>query len=176
MIPVADGRFGALPTVVGPRTIPGSFQDVNGHVNVRHHFDLILESIKNCMAGVGLNDDYAIHAHHGFFTVEQHVQFHSEVHVGDTVRTVVVVRGRGRRAIHGMCLLVNETNGSVATSAEFTTVHVDLDQRATVDFPAHIAAEVDRAIDQSGADELDLPWCGAMGIRERSGQPTGAAT
>lgn len=156
-----------FPEHLEPLRIPESYRDVNGHMNIRYHFDLCALAIRRAMECSGLTVEYSTTQRHGFFTAEQHMVFSSEVHIGDLVRATVALIARGRQSVHGVCLLLDESTRTVATTVEFVAIHVSLDSRAAAPWPAGVAERIDTALIDESAVEV-LPQCGAMGVRRQS--------
>jgi acyl-CoA thioester hydrolase len=155
-----------LPREWGPVTVPASFEDGNGHMNVRHYFDLCLRAIDAVFDRIGFTDEYRAGRAQGFFTAEHHIGYHSETHVDDQVSVYLRILDRSDKAIHTLALLVNDTTGKLACTLELLVIHVDMTTRRPVAFAADIAAAIDREI-AAGVAEWDAPTCGAMGIRRR---------
>lgn len=159
---------GGFPEYLAVAAVPEGFRDENGHMNVRHHFDLAASAIRGFMDWAGIGSEYAGERHCGFFTVEQHIRFESEVEIGDMVRATVAVIGRGPKTVHGIAILLNDTTRAVATTVEFVAVHVDLQSRSAVPFPDAIGMRIDGARVSDHGVLSGLPLCGVMGVSRRS--------
>lgn len=163
-----------LPEHLAAAAVPESFRDENGHMNVRYHFDLAATAIRGFMDWAGIDAGYSAARHCGFFTVEQHIRFNSEVEIGDVVRSTVVAIASAPKTVHGMALLLNETTATIATTVEFVAVHVDLDSRSAVPFPEDVSQRLGEVC-ESDSDVLSLlPLCGAMGVSRRPSAKVGS--
>lgn len=150
----------ALKTTVSP-----DFIDVNGHMNVRHYLELNVNGTLALVERVGIDDAYRAERRMGAFTVEHHLRYLSELHLGEEVTVHPTVLARSGKAVHMMSYLVDATHGRLANTLELVLVHVDMDTRRPVPMPDDVAAGIDELI----AVQERLPWtaptCGAMGVR-----------
>lgn len=145
--------------------IPDSYSDLNGHMNVRYYLDVQEEAAYAFFTSLGFGEAYTKRERCGFFDVEQHLRYHAEVMVGDTVSVHPRLLARSRSAIHYISYLVNLERERIANSFEVVMIHVDLDTRRPAPLDGAPADALDRRM------ELDrgLPWlpatCGGMSIR-----------
>lgn len=118
----------AFPAEGEPITVPQAFQDVNGHMNIRHYFDLASKVIEQRFEAYGVTDDYRAGGQ-GFFTVENNAKYHAECHVGD--RLVIHVHGErlSDKAVRTTVFIVNDTTDRLACTFTSVAVHVDLGSR-----------------------------------------------
>lgn len=158
-------QVAALPREWGPVRIPEAYQDENGHMNVRHYFDLGVAAIGVVVERMGVTEEYRDGRGQGFFTAEHHIRYHAETHVGDEVS--VHFRGieRSAKVLHAVALLVNDTTARLVAALEVVAVHVDLRTRGVVPFPPDLAASIDRELAATATLDWPAPVCGAMGVR-----------
>jgi acyl-CoA thioester hydrolase len=147
------------PLTWGPRFDIGSdMADENGHLNVRHYLTLYDEAVWEVLGLAGIGKDYSAAGVGGVFTLEQHLRYHREVHIGDTVAAAVRVLARTGRMVHLMSYLVNRTRAEVAGSLESLEVHMDLHSRRLSPFPPDAAGRLDEL---AAAGEY-LTWTPAL--------------
>lgn len=143
-------------------TIPPDWEDINGHVNVRHYLDLYNIAGDPMLARLGVAEDYFRTERRGFFDLEHHLWYLAEMHVGDRVTVHVRYLGRTTKRFHGLMFVVNVTRQSVACVFEFIATGADLATRRTADFPPHVAERLDAIL----AEHRQLPWpaptCGSI--------------
>ena len=154
-----------LPREWGPITVPASFEDENGHMNVRHYFDLCINSLQVVFDRLGIDDEYRASRGQGVFTAEHHVRYYSECHVGDDVSIHSRYVDRSDKIMHAMAFLVNDTTCRLACTLEVVVTHVDMTTRRVTPFDADVAAIIDAERARTDAVGWDAPVCGAMGIR-----------
>ena len=154
----------ALPAAL-VEVAPLEWQDGNGHVNVRRFFDLHMRGAHAALTAIGLDDDYRTSTGQSVFSVEQHIRYLDEVHVGDEVSVHLRWVARGDKVLHAMSFVVDRTTGRVVNVLEMLEAHVDLTTRRACSWAPTLAARIDDAV---RAHE-ELPWpaptSGAVGVR-----------
>lgn len=156
-----------LPQEVPATVIPLAFEDENGHMNIRHYFDLSALAIATVFERMGITDDYRANRQQGFFTAEHHLRYFAETGVGETVSVHFALLERSDKVLHGMSLLVNNSRRQVANSLEFIATHMNMTTRRVTPFESDIAASIDQEFARVAAITWTPPVCGAMGIRRR---------
>ena len=154
----------ALPAAL-VEVAPLEWQDGNGHVNVRRFYDLHMRGAHAALTAIGLDDDYRSSTGQSVFSVEQHIRYLDEVHVGDEVSVHLRWVARGDKVLHAMSFVVDRTTGRVVNVLEMLEAHVDLTTRRACSWAPTLAARFDDAV---RAHE-ELPWpaptSGAVGVR-----------
>ncbi len=126
MLPDPEGDD--LPITVD-RVIPQSWTDYNGHMNEAHYIEVSAQATDNFMLMIDADADYIAEGN-SYFTVENFVQYHAELHAGDRLTvTTQVLRGEGKKMhlfhrLHG-------PDGEVAATVETLLLHMDLNARKT---------------------------------------------
>ncbi|GAA2074758.1 hypothetical protein GCM10009821_12070 [Aeromicrobium halocynthiae] len=146
----------ALGTVL-LRTASPTFEDENGHVNVRHHFGLLMEGTEAAFRDLGLTPDWIERTGQSTFSIAHHLQFHSEILVGHELSLHHRILGRSGKVIHAMAILFNVTNDRVASTAEYVEAYVDLETRRTTAMPAELTDAIDARLREQGSLAWDLP-------------------
>lgn len=154
--------------VAGPE-----WEDGNGHVNVRHFYDLHCAGAEIGLTRIGLGDEYRQQRRCGVFSVEQHLSFLSEVRIGEEVSVHVRWLGRGAKVFHAVTVVVNRSTGRVANTLELLEAHVDLTTRRAAPFPADLAGVIDGEVAEHSRLGWQLPLTGHMGVRRPADQPAG---
>jgi acyl-CoA thioester hydrolase len=150
-----------LPSLM-EKVIPPEWQDLNGHVNVRHYLELYDAASWPMLAAIGLDETTFLDRRQGLFDLEHHLWYLDELHVGDTVTVHWRFIARTVKRFHGVMFVVNRTRLRLASAFEYVSSGADLDARRTAPLPAEFAAQLDRLI----AEHARLPWpapvCGVM--------------
>ncbi|WP_313406180.1 thioesterase family protein [Aeromicrobium sp.] len=151
------------------RTVPERYQDLNGHVNVRGHYDLHMDAAEGSFTTqLGVDESFLERTGQSSFSVAHHVQFHHEILVGHEVSAHLRVLGRGTKTIHAVTILVNRSTGEIASTLEFVEAYVDLTtRRATA-----IAPEVAERIDALLAEHVELDWSVPLSHRLGTSRPS----
>lgn len=153
----------ALP-VVYQMVIPHSYEDKNGHVNVRWYLTLYDEAGEALYPLLGLTTDYFAASGMGGFDLEHHLWYLAEVLVGETVVIRARLLGRSVKRMHYLLFMVNESRGVLASIFECVHAHADLRIRRTAPFPDHVAERIDSLIAQHQRLPWTAPSCGTLSV------------
>jgi acyl-CoA thioester hydrolase len=157
-------ELAALPAYA-TRAVPTAFEDINGHLNIRHYVGIASEGLDESLARVGIPQNWPTVSGQGVFTVEHHMTYLSELRTGDRISARVRLVGRSERAAHAVVYLVDDTHQRVSYAMEEIFVHIDMASRKTAPWPDDVAAAIDKQI----ATEADLSWAptlsGSMSLR-----------
>lgn len=144
--------------------IPADWQDLNGHVNVRHYVEMYDLAGWRMLDLIGIDERHFRVERRGLFDLEHHIWYLAELHVGDAVSVHVRFVARGRKLFHGVMFVVNRSRGEVASALEFLSASADLDSRTTVPIPASVAGHMDRLIRAHTALGWAAPRCGTIAV------------
>lgn len=156
-------QFAALP-VVYQTVIPPTYEDRNGHVNVRWYLTLYDEAGDALYPMLGLTADYFATSGMGGFDLEHHLWYLAEVLVGETVVIRARLLGRSLKRMHYLLFMVNESRGVLSSIFECVHAQADLRIRRTAPFPEHVAERIDSFIAQHQALPWPAPSCGTMSV------------
>lgn len=154
----------ALPCTM-ELTVPTSFGDHNGHMNVRNYLGLHDDAGFTYFTGFGFGDAYIERERRGFFDLEQHLRYHAEVLAGEIVAVHPRLLARSAKVVHLMSFLLNVTKRQIANTFEVTMAHIDLEARRTTPFEGPTADELDRQIHVDNRLTWRAPTCGSLGVR-----------
>ncbi|MBA4085337.1 thioesterase family protein [Janibacter terrae] len=162
-----------LPTVAEVARIPEAcrvvagpeWEDGNGHVNVAHFYGFHIRAAHESLLRIGVDDAYRSGRRLGVFSMEQHLRFLHEVHIGEEISAHVRWLDRGDKVFHGISVVVNHTTGRIANTLEVLEGHVDLVTRRATPFPADLARRIDAEIAAHRALPWQLPLSGTIGVR-----------
>lgn len=159
-MPTAD-QVRELPTLI-EMTIPPEWQDLNGHVNVRHYLDIYDQSGWPLMAWLGIDESRFKVDRTGFFDLEHHIWYLAEMHVGDVVTAHTRFVGVSAKRFHGVMFVVNRTRGSLASALEFVTTGADLETRRSARLPDDVAERVGGLVEEHSRLGWPAPRCGSI--------------
>lgn len=154
----------ALPAVL-VETAPLAWQDFNGHVNVACYYDLHMRGAEAAMEALGVDADYRERTGWSVFSVEQHLRFLDEVHVGDEVSVHLRWVDRGDKVMQAISFVVNRSTGRVANSLEVLEAHVDLTTRRACSWDPAVAERIDALVAAHTALPWPAPVSGAIAVR-----------
>ncbi len=144
------------------RTVPPEFEDVNGHINIQHYMGLYDEAGWAFFATMGVDQRYMQTERCGIFDLEHHLHYQAEVLVGEDVSIYGRFLGGHEKRVHGMWFMVNEPQGTLASSMEFVTAHVNLESRRTAPWPQAVYQEIDALTAAHRSLAWKAPVCGSM--------------
>ncbi|MFC7496756.1 MULTISPECIES: thioesterase family protein [unclassified Nocardioides] len=157
-------ELAALPAY-SAQAVPAAFEDINGHLNIRHYVGISSEGLDESLADVGIPQNWPSIAGQGVFSAEHHMTYLSELRTGDRISVRVRMAGRSARAAHAVVYLLDDTHQRVSYVMEEIFLHIDMESRRTAEWPDDVAAALDKRI----AEQSDLPWqpalSGSMALR-----------
>ena len=152
-----------LPELARVR-VPQEWEDLNGHVNVKHHLTMYDLTSDPLLELLGISEEWVRTQRVGLFDLEHHIWFLNEVHVGEEVSLFLSFNARNDKRVQGHVFLLNVTHDRLASVVEFVSAAADLDARRTVPLPAVIADSIDDLMARQGALDWIAPLSGAISI------------
>ncbi|MGA9747290.1 MAG: thioesterase family protein [Nocardioides sp.] len=156
-------QLAALPAYA-EQPVPIAFEDVNGHLNVRHYTGIASEGLDESLVAQGIPQNWPATGH-ACFSAEHHLTYLAELRTGDKMSTRVRMLGRAERAAHALVYLLDESHQRLSFVMEEILLHIDMETRRTAPWPGDVAAALDARISEDAA----LPWepdvSGSMSLR-----------
>ena len=147
-----------------PQAVPAAFEDINGHMNVRHYLGIASEGLDESLVALGIPQNWPVNGH-ACFSAEHHLTYLSELRTGDRISVRVRLVGRSARAAHVVVYLLDESHEELSAVMEEIFLHMDLGTRKTAEWPADVADALDTRI----AEHEQLGWqpalSGSMALR-----------
>jgi len=162
-------QLASLPMVYRA-VIPPSYEDRQGHMNMRWYLALYDEAGDAMYPMLGLTAAYFTSSGAGGFDLEHHLWYPSEVRIGDSVVIRVRMLARSLKLFHYMMFMVNETRGVLSSLFECVHAHADLRTRRTAPLPVQAAAQIDALIAEHRALTWPAPVSGSMGLKPASSE------
>lgn len=145
-------------------TIPETYVDANGHMNIRWYIAIFDDAGDALHERLGLTREFHQHHRSGTMDLEHHTSFLSEVLPGDHVSVYARMVAYSTKLAHYLMFMVNEKHGKLAAVFECVNAFVDLRARKTAPYPPEIV----RKIAAVAADHNRLDWpppvCGVMKV------------
>lgn len=141
-----------LPAYV-EQPVPMPFEDINGHLNVRHYLGIASEGLDESLESVGIPFNWPMHGH-ACFSAEHHCTYLHELRTGDRMSSRVRLLGRSERAAHALVYLLDDTHEQLAYVMEEIFLHIDMETRRTAPWPRDVAEAMDRRI----LEHAELPF------------------
>jgi len=156
-------EISSLPSYA-PQSIPVAFEDLNGHLNIRHYLGIASEGLDESLIEVGIPKDWR-NTGRAVFSAEHHLTYFHELRTGDRVSVRVRMIGRSERAMHVLVYLVDEGRERVAYLMEEIFLCIDMEQRRSTPWND----EIQRKADERIAEHQKLPFepelSGSMRLR-----------
>lgn len=123
--------------------------DVNGHMNVASYLEAFDSAVVAFRERLGVNDDY-IRGGRSTFAVECHMTYERELVLDDPYLITTQVLGYSRTGLHQFNRMYHADELYLASTAESMTLHVDLDRRKVVPWPATVLQGLDSVTRKQG--------------------------
>lgn len=156
-------QLAELPSYA-PQAVPAAFEDINGHMNVRHYLGIASEGLDESLTEVGIPQVWAT-AGHAMFSAEHHLTYLSELRTGDRISVRVRLVGRSARAAHVVVYLLDETHEVLSSVMEEIFLHMDLGTRKTAEWPDEVAAALDERVKEHEQLGWEPALSGSMALR-----------
>jgi len=155
-------KIEALELVCLRATVPDSYRDSNGHMNVRWYIALFDDAGDTLHDWMGLTQTY--HAAHGSgtFDLEYHVNFISEVLPGEDIVVYIRLIAYSAKRLQYVMFLVNATRRKLAATLECINAFADLTVRRTAPWPPEVAAKLAEAVESDRKLGWAPPLSGSM--------------
>ncbi len=144
--------------------VPVAFEDVNGHLNVRHYTGIASEGLDESLVGLGIPQNWPASGH-ACFSAEHHLTDLAELRTGDSMSARVRMLARSERAAHVLVYLLDESHQRLSYVMEEIFLHIEMETRRTAVWPESVAAALDARITENAT----LPWepsvSGSMSLR-----------
>jgi acyl-CoA thioester hydrolase len=145
-------------------TVPDTYRDENGHMNVRWYLAIFDEAGYTLHARLGLTPEFHQAGATGTMDLENHTNFLHEVLAGDRIAIFARLVARSPKRVQYLMFMVNETRGNLAALFECVNAFTDLKLRKTAPFPQEVAAQIQAGVAASAALDWPPPVCGALRV------------
>lgn len=145
-------------------TIPESYLDMMGHMNVMWYTHLFSQATGGLFHLVGMNREYFESNQFGSFALAQFFRYLREVRAGEQVTLRSRILGRSEKRFHAMHFMTKGDELVLAATSEFLGTHVDLTTRRSSPFAPHIVANLDRLIREHTTLDWEAPTSGAIQV------------
>ena len=115
--------------------------DQMGHMNVMYYVGKFDEATWQLFASIGITPTYIREKLRGVAAIRQQISYRRELRAGDlvTVRSgILEISPKQVRFYHEMC---NDQTGDLTATTVINAVHLDLQTRRSIPFPAEIVAQ-----------------------------------
>ena len=157
----------ASELMLGDQTVLPEWIDYNGHMNVAYYVLAFDQGVDELMRQVGITPEYLASEKSSTFTLEMHINYLQELHLGDPLRLTCQLLDADTKRVHYFLKMFNPEKECLAATSEQIMMHVNLESRRSSPFPTAIDSTINSLLDA----HKDLPkpeQAGKiMGIRRR---------
>lgn len=132
----------SVPLDLWRETVLPEWTDYNGHMNVAYYTLIFDHAVDAFFAFTALGRNYRDATSGSTFAVEHHITYNREVLEGDEVRCESRLVGFDEKRIHHYHEMFHATDGYLAATCEFLSLHIDLSTRRVSAMPENILARL----------------------------------
>jgi acyl-CoA thioester hydrolase len=147
------------------QSVPAAFEDINGHLNIRHYVGIASEGLDESLVTLGIPQNWPTVAGQAVFSAEHHMTYLSELRTGDRISVRVFLVGRSERAAHVVVYLLDDTHRRVSYVMEEIFLHIAMDTRRTAPWPDDVAAALEARVAEHAARPWKPALSGSMALR-----------
>lgn len=134
--------FFFAPFVSSVQRVDPAWIDYNGHLNMAYYNVLFDRAVDEAFDMLGIGAAYLAERAHSTFTAECHVLYKRELQVGDPVRVTIQLIDHDEKRLHYYMELRHAEEGWLSATSENLSLHVDMETKRVVPFPADIQANL----------------------------------
>jgi len=154
-------------TVVYQGEVLPEWIDVNDHMNVAYYILAFDHGVDALWEQFGITDEYMRSSRGSTFAVESHITYQNELLEGDPYVVTSQILGFDEKRIHQFMRLFHAKSESLAATAEWMNLHVNLDSRRVCPWPDSIL----HRIREFAEGQSDRSWPELAGRRIGIKQP-----
>ena len=147
------------------QSVPTAFEDINGHLNVRHYLGIASEGLDESLVDLGILQNWPAVAGHAVFSAEHHLTYLAELRTGDKISVRVRLVGRSERAAHVVVYLLDDSHERVSYVMEEIFLHLDMSTRRTAPWPEDVAAKLDARVAEHESLPFPADTSGSLALR-----------
>jgi len=128
--------------------------DFNDHMNVAYYLLAFDQGVDALWLEFGITEEHVREMRSSTFAVEAHVTYQRELNLDDPFIVTSQILAFDDKRIHQFQRLYHASDGYLAATAEWLTLHVDLNTRRVAPWPEQILADITKVAEAQG----DWPW------------------
>jgi len=152
---------------LGQQEVLPEWIDYNGHMNVAYYVLAFDHSVDALMHQMGITPDYLKHEKSSTFTLEMHINYLQELHLGDPLRLTCQLLDADSKRVHYFLRMFHASEGYLAATSEQIMMHVSLESRRSSPFPETIYKTLSGMLDAHRALPRPEQAGRIMGIKRR---------
>ncbi|MCZ4279270.1 thioesterase family protein [Kiloniella laminariae] len=136
--------------------VPADWLDYNGHMNVAYYMHVFCHGTDGFLEFSGADQNYRAQTGCSTFVVENHVNYMRELRLGAKMRVETRLLGFDRKKLSYHHTLFHDTEGYLAATSEWISVHVDLKQRQSCPMPDFLLKNLEEILEIQKKKPLPL--------------------
>jgi acyl-CoA thioester hydrolase len=128
--------------------------DFNDHMNVAYYVLAFDQGVDALWQEFGITEEHIREMRSSTFAVEAHVTYQRELNLDDPFIVTSQILAFDEKRIHQFQRLYHASEGYLAATAEWMTLHVDLNTRRVAPWPEQILADISKVAEAQG----DWSW------------------
>lgn len=124
-------------------TVPPTWIDRNGHVNVTWYLIASEKATSQLYELLGLGEAMRAYSGCGMFAAEHHIIYKAEMREGDQVRVSSLLLDYDDKGIHFLNRILRGSEGVLAAAVENLELHVDLTHRRVAPFMPEVRVRLE---------------------------------
>lgn len=152
---------------LGQQEVLPEWIDYNGHMNVAYYVLAFDHGVDALMHQMGITPDYLKHQKSSTFTLEMHINYLQELHLGDPLRLTCQLLDADSKRVHYFLRMFHASEGYLAATSEQIMMHVSLESRRSSPFPEAIYKTLSGMLDAHRALPRPEQAGRIMGIKRR---------
>lgn len=126
--------------------------DYNGHMNDAAYAKVFSLAVDQLMQDIGIDADFREQQHYSIFTLETHVCYLDEAHLGEELTVKLQLLDHDAKRMHVFYTMKNAAGDRLATSEQML-MGMDMESGRPAVFPEQIA----EAVEAIAAEQKDMP-------------------
>lgn len=132
----------AAPFEVTGLEVKEDWIDYNGHLNMAFYNVLFDNTVDEAFAVFGLGPDYIEACGASFYTMEAHINYLREIHLGMPLRVTLQILDYDAKRVHYFMEMHNAEEGWLAATSEQLCMHVDMNKKRSAPFPDDVLGKI----------------------------------
>ena len=139
---------GANPELsLSDQTVLPEWIDYNGHMNVAYYVLAFDRGVDELMHRMGITPEYLEKEKSSTFTLEMHINYLQELHLGDPIRLTCQMLDADGKRVHYFLRMFHAQDGYLAATSEQIMMHVSLESRRSSPFPEGVRDRVSSLVE-----------------------------
>ncbi len=141
--------------------------DINDHMNVAYYILVFDQGIDTLWDRIGISSEYIADSNNSTFAVESHVTWQREIAEAEPYVVTSQILAYDEKRIHQFMRMYHAEERYLSSTAEWMSLHVDLDVRRVAPWPESILDGIAAFVEEQG----DEPWPAEAGRVMRVDEP-----